>query len=215
MTAGFNQDCFEELPVIGILRGFNIRQLEQIVPAASRGGLRNLEVTMNSPDAAGQIARAIELANGKMNIGAGTVTTLELLDQAMAAGASFIVTPTGQMEVLKACVKQKIPIFPGAFTPTEIYQAFELGAAMVKVFPAEVLGPGYLKALKGPLPQVKLMPTGGVDLENLPQFIKAGADGFGVGSPLFKKERIEAAEWDWVEQQCRAFSDLYQECVRA
>lgn len=214
MNRPFNQKLFEQLPIVGILRGFDLAQLEQIVNAAVRGGLRNLEVTMNSRGAPEQIARALELSEGQMNIGAGTVTSLDLLDEALHAGASFIVTPALQEEVVTACVKQDVPVFPGAFTPTEIYRAFELGAAMVKVFPAEVAGPAYIKAVRAPLPQVKLMPTGGVDLESLPAFIKAGALGFGVGSPLFQRARVEAEDWSWIEEQCQAFRRTYEHHAR-
>ena len=206
MEPAFSQEKFAELPVVGILRGFGMDQVQEIVRACLRGGLRNLEITMNSPDAAWQIRRARELADGQMNIGAGTVTSMELLESALQAGACFIVTPGLHVGVVSECVGRGVPVFPGAFTPTEIYGAHELGARMVKVFPAEVLGPGYIKAIKAPLPQVKLMPTGGVDVTTLAAYRKAGADGFGVGSPLFRKEKVEAGDWQWVEQQCRAFA---------
>src|SRR3954471_16442326 len=102
-----------ELPVIGILRGFSVEQLPDIVGAVARGGLRNIEITMNSPEAGRQIRRAVELGNG-LNIGAGTVTSPELLQQALQAGAKFIVTPTMNREVIGECVRQQVPVFPGA-----------------------------------------------------------------------------------------------------
>lgn len=210
MSGSFKQALFEELPVVGILRGFTESQVGQIVAAGLRGGLRNLEITMNTRGAAEQIRRAIELSSGAMNIGAGTVTTTKLLEEALGAGACFIVTPSLEPEVVRECAARQVPVFPGAFTPTEIYRAFELGAAMVKIFPAEAMGPNYIKAIKAPLPQVKLMPTGGVDLRSLPAFRKAGADAFGVGSPLFNKERVDAGDWAWVEEQCRAFLDAFR-----
>jgi 2-dehydro-3-deoxyphosphogluconate aldolase/(4S)-4-hydroxy-2-oxoglutarate aldolase len=144
-----------------------------------------------------------------MCIGAGTVLNLELLQRALAAGATFIVTPVVNVEVIEECVRRKIPVFPGAYSPTEIMRAWELGATMVKVFPAETLGPSYVKAIKAPLPQVKLMPTGGVDLKTLGAYKKAGADGFGVGGPLFDRARVEAGDWNWIETQCRAFVKAY------
>jgi 2-dehydro-3-deoxyphosphogluconate aldolase/(4S)-4-hydroxy-2-oxoglutarate aldolase len=211
MSGQFSQQKFQELPIIGILRGFSMPQLQQIVSASLRGGLKNVEITMNTRDAAEQIREAIALAGKEMNIGAGTVLNGKLLDEALAAGASFIVTPTVQAEVIAECVRQKIPIFPGAFTPTEILRAWELGATMVKIFPAETLGPAYIRAVKAPLPHIKLLPTGGVDLKTLPAFRKAGAEAFGIGSPLFDKTRIESADWPWVEAQCRAFVKAYQD----
>jgi 2-dehydro-3-deoxyphosphogluconate aldolase / (4S)-4-hydroxy-2-oxoglutarate aldolase len=211
MNAPFSQDLLNQLPVVGILRGCSDAEVEQIVLAAIRGGLKNLEITMNSPNACGQIRKASELAEGRMNIGAGTVLNLELLDQALSAGASFIVTPTVTELVINECVSRMIPVFPGALSPTEIVRAWELGATMVKIFPAESLGPGFIRALKAPLPAVKLLPTGGVDLKTMPDFLKAGADGFGVGSPLFRPDRIHAEDWNWVELQCRAFALAYAE----
>jgi 2-dehydro-3-deoxyphosphogluconate aldolase / (4S)-4-hydroxy-2-oxoglutarate aldolase len=207
MNRKFSQSLFDSLPVVGILRGFNESQVTSIVQAAIRAGLTNLEITMNSPDASSQIRHALEIAEGRMNIGAGTVLNLELLDQALSAGASFIVTPTLAEPVITECVSERIPIFPGALTPTEIMTAWDLGATMVKVFPAESLGPSYIRALKAPLPQVKLLPTGGVDLKTLADFIKAGADGFGVGSPLFNSARINAGDWEWIEAQCKSFAE--------
>jgi 2-dehydro-3-deoxyphosphogluconate aldolase/(4S)-4-hydroxy-2-oxoglutarate aldolase len=144
-----------------------------------------------------------------MCIGAGTVLNLELLEKALAAGAAFTVTPVVNVDVIAECVRRKIPVFPGAYSPTEILRAWELGATMVKVFPAETLGPSYIKAIKAPLPQMKLMPTGGVDLKTLAAYKKAGADGFGVGGPLFDRARVEAGDWNWIEAQCRAFVETY------
>jgi len=197
------------LPVVGILRGFTTPQVTEIVKAALRGGLRNLEITMGSVETPQQIQEARRIVGDRMRIGAGTVLNLELLEKALAAGAAFIVTPIVNVEVIEECVRRKIPVFPGAYSPTEILRAWELGATMVKVFPAESLGPSYVKAIKAPLPQVKLMPTGGVDLKTLGAYKKAGADGFGVGSPLFDRARVEAGDWSWIETQCRAFVKAY------
>jgi 2-dehydro-3-deoxyphosphogluconate aldolase / (4S)-4-hydroxy-2-oxoglutarate aldolase len=192
-------------PVIGILRGFSTEQLAKIVETALRGGLEYLEVTMNSAGAREQIREALAIVGERMKIGAGTVLSLRQLDQALAAGANFIVTPTVQREVIERCAAQGVPVYPGAFSPTEVVAAWDLGATMVKIFPAETLGAKYIRALKAPLPQIKLLPTGGVDLETITEFSKAGADGFGVGSPLFNRERIESGDWDWLERQCVSF----------
>lgn len=197
------------LPLIGILRGFNMDRLEPIVAAFLAGGLKNLEITMNTRGAEDQIRAANQFGAGRLNVGAGTVTSPEVLERAIGAGANFIVTPSFDRKVIELSVRKGIPVFPGAFTPTEIYGAWELGASMVKIFPAELGGPGFVKSLKGPFPNLKLLPTGGVDLETLPAFVQAGADGFGVGSPLFNKERIQAGDWQWLELRCRAFVEAY------
>jgi 2-dehydro-3-deoxyphosphogluconate aldolase/(4S)-4-hydroxy-2-oxoglutarate aldolase len=211
MSASFSRALFQELPIVGILRGFTLGQMTEIVRAALRGGLRNIEITMNTPDAARQLREAVTVAEGRLNVGAGTVIKLELLDQALGAGATFVVMPTVEPKVITACVDQKVPVFPGAFSPTEVVRAWDLGAMMVKIFPAESVGPGYIRALKAPLPHIKLLPTGGVDLKTLPDFLRAGADGFGIGSPLFDRQRVESCDWTWVEAQCRAFTETYRQ----
>ena len=214
MNGSFSVKLFQELPVVGILRGFKTDLLADIVGAAIRGGLRNIEITMNTPDAARQIQDAIALAEGRLNVGAGTVINGQRLDEALAVGASFVVTPTVDPQIIGECVKRQIPVFPGAFSPTEVVSAWELGATMVKIFPAETLGSGHIRALKAPLPHIKLMPTGGVDLKTLPAFLEAGADGFGVGSPLFDRDRIASRDWVWLEARCRAFAETYRQAFR-
>jgi 2-dehydro-3-deoxyphosphogluconate aldolase/(4S)-4-hydroxy-2-oxoglutarate aldolase len=210
MSAPFSSKLFFQLPIVGILRGLPPEKLRPVVEAVRDGGLTNLEITMNTPGATEQIRAAREIAGSALNIGAGTVTNLQSLEDALAAGASFIVTPTLVPAVIERCVRLKVPIFPGAFSPTEIQSAWELGATMVKIFPADALGPGYLRSLKAPLPHLKLMPTGGVDVTTLAAYAQAGADAFGVGSPLFHAERIAADDWEWLRNQCRAFAEAYR-----
>lgn len=191
--------------LIGILRGFDRRAVEKILPACVRGGLRQLEITMNSPGAVGLIRVATDLGGPSLQVGAGSVLSERQLDDALSAGATFIVMPVVNEAIIRRCVAAGIAVFPGAYSPTEIVRAWELGATMVKVFPADQLGPAYIRSVKAPLPHIKLLPTGGVSLETLPEFIKAGADGFGVGSPLFDPQRIAAGDLAWLEQRCRDF----------
>ena len=207
MSAPFSNELFKQIPVVGILRGLAAEKLRPVVEAFRDGGLTNLEITMNTSGAGEQIRAACDIAGSALNIGAGTVTSLRLLDEALAAGASFIVTPTLAIPVIERCVQSGVPVFPGAFSPTEILRAWELGATMVKIFPADVLGPGYIKSLKAPLPHVRLMPTGGVDLNTLEAYTKAGGDGFGIGTPIFHAGRIAANDWEWLQNQCRAFAE--------
>jgi 2-dehydro-3-deoxyphosphogluconate aldolase / (4S)-4-hydroxy-2-oxoglutarate aldolase len=119
------------------------------------------------------------------------------------------VTPVIRKKIIRSCVKKEIPIFPGAFTPSEIYNAWLLGASMVKVFPAKTLGPDYIKDVKAPLSQVKLMPTGGVDLDSIESFKKAGADGYGIGSPLFKKNMIREKDWVGLKEHFKKFVEKF------
>ncbi|MGZ8938142.1 MAG: bifunctional 4-hydroxy-2-oxoglutarate aldolase/2-dehydro-3-deoxy-phosphogluconate aldolase [Limisphaerales bacterium] len=204
---------FYSVPLVGILRGTATDTLPHIVQAVRKGGMRYLEITMNSPGAEDQIRAARELAIGSLKIGAGTVTSPTLLDRALAAGAEFIVTPAVVREVIESCEAAGIPIFPGALTPTEIYAAWKIAPNLipaVKIFPADFGGPNYIRALKGPFPHIPLMPTGGVNLQTLPAFIKAGAQAFGIGSPLFHQDKLEARDWTWLENQVRAFVETYR-----
>ena len=210
MNGKFSWDLFRELPVIGILRGFSSAEVEEVAAASARGGLTCLEVTMNTAGAEESIRIARKALGGSMNIGAGTVCTRKDLDLALGAGAEFIVTPVLVEDVIEACRRAGVPVIAGALTPTEIHRAWQLGADLVKVFPADQLGPGYLRSVKAPLPDVRLVPTGGVTVETLAEYKRAGADGFGVGSPLFHRDRVSARDWKWVEEQARRFAEAYR-----
>jgi 2-dehydro-3-deoxyphosphogluconate aldolase/(4S)-4-hydroxy-2-oxoglutarate aldolase len=209
MSNAFNPALFKKMPVVGILRFFKRAEVEKLVPASIDGGLCNIEVTMNSEGAEDLIRLTCQLMGAKGNVGAGTVTTIDALDRALAAGASFIVTPAVVPDVIRACVERKVPVMPGAMTPTEILTAWRMGATMVKVFPADQLGPGHLKAVKAPFPEIPLMPTGGVTVETLPAFKKAGADAFGVGGPLFDPKQVAAGNWGWFREQAERFAKAY------
>jgi 2-dehydro-3-deoxyphosphogluconate aldolase/(4S)-4-hydroxy-2-oxoglutarate aldolase len=204
------EEIISALPLIAIARGLAREQLRNAAMALARGGFRALEITMNTPGAAEQLREATEVCEGQMVIGAGTVTNTQELERALGAGARFIVTPCLTPEVLRACVERNVPAFPGALTPSEIYAAWEMGAMMIKIFPADAAGPEFIRALKESFPRLKLLPTGGLDLEGLPAFVSAGADGFGIGTPLLKREAIERGDWQWIEERARAFVDAWR-----
>jgi 2-dehydro-3-deoxyphosphogluconate aldolase/(4S)-4-hydroxy-2-oxoglutarate aldolase len=166
----------------------------------AEAGLTTLEVTLNTAGAPALIRLLVQEFGGTLNIGAGTVCTPEQLDQALNAGAQFIVTPILDEAVIAGCVAAQVPVFPGAYTPTEIYKAWQLGASLVKVFPATKLGPGYIKEILAPLDHLKLLPTGGVSIDNFTQFLQAGATGVGIGSQLFPKNLLENEQWDSLRQ---------------
>ena len=205
-TKPFSWDLFNKAPIVGIIRGLSFEDVRHIIPRYREAGLTTLEITMNTPDAEAIIGYAIQNESTGLNIGAGTVCTLADLDRALAAGAQFIVTPILNKKVVKASVAKGIPVFPGAFTPTEIYAAWSLGASMVKVYPATSLGPDYIKDVKAPLNQVKLLPTGGISLSNMNAYLNAGADGLGVGSSLFDKTLIQQKDWTTLTDHFRKFS---------
>ncbi|MBP6508755.1 MAG: bifunctional 4-hydroxy-2-oxoglutarate aldolase/2-dehydro-3-deoxy-phosphogluconate aldolase [Opitutaceae bacterium] len=206
----FNAVRFAAMPLIAILRGQPEHIVEPVVQALSEGGFTALEITMNSPGAVAQIRAAVAHLQGCMDIGAGTVTTLAELDEAASAGASFIVTPVIVPDVIGECVRRGLPVFPGAFTPTEVHQAHRLGATMVKLFPAHRLGPGYVRDLKAPLSSVRLLATGGITPETLPEYVHAGAEGFGLGSPLLAPERLAAGDWAWLQRRAESFCEAWK-----
>ncbi|NIJ54163.1 bifunctional 4-hydroxy-2-oxoglutarate aldolase/2-dehydro-3-deoxy-phosphogluconate aldolase [Dyadobacter arcticus] len=201
----FSEALFSKAPLVGIIRNVALEDLKQILPIYREAGLTTVEITMNTAGATEMIRYAIENEGKGLNIGAGTVCTKDDLEAALEAGAQFIVTPVINKRVIKSCVKKNIPIFPGAFTPTEIYNAWTLGATMVKIYPATSLGPGYIKDLKAPMNQLKLLPTGGVGLENMSEFLEAGANGLGIGGQLFDKKLIEDKNWEGLKNHFRQF----------
>lgn len=191
----FSQELFKKAPIVGIIRNVSLEDVKQILPVYRQAGLTTIEITMNTPGAEDIIRYAIEHESEGLNIGAGTVCTKEDLENALEAGAQFIVTPIINKKIIKSCAKKGVPIFPGGYTPTELYNAWTWGATMVKIYPATSLGPEYIKDLKAPLNHLKVLPTGGVSLENMDQFLKAGADGLGIGSQLFDKKMIQNKDW--------------------
>ena len=206
-SSPFSWALFEKAPIVGIIRNVSFEDVIQILPIYREAGLTTIEITMNTPDAENIIKYAIENEQQGLNIGAGTVCDREDLKRALGAGAQFIVTPITNKKVIKACVKIGVPIFSGAFTPTEIYTASALGATMVKIFPATQLGADYIKEIKAPMNHLKLLPTGGVGLDNMLDFFKAGANGFGIGSQLFDKKLIQTQNWQALKKHFLKFTN--------
>lgn len=190
----FNWDSYYKAPIVGIIRNVPLEIVLKIAKTYLEANLYTIEITMNTKGAA-EIISTLRNNFPELNVGAGTVCTTEDLNNAINAGAQFIVTPTINEEVIKSAVLQETPIFPGAYTPTEIYKAWSLGASAVKVFPATQLGPQYLKDVLAPLNQIKLLPTGGVSSENIKSFFQAGAVGVGMGSSLLDKKLIENEDY--------------------
>ena len=207
----FSWELFAKVPIVGIIRGLGVEDVRQILPIYQQAGLTTIEITMNTPGAAQMIDEALTDFSGQINIGAGTVRTMADLDSALAAGAQFVVTPTLNEAVVRACVERGVPVFPGALTPTEIEVAWLLGASMVKVYPANVFGPGYIRDVKAPMNDVKLLPTGGVDIDNIAAFFNAGADGVGMGSQLIDKKLVQQRDWKTLGQHFESILTVYQQ----
>lgn len=210
MSKPFFWEAFDQIPVIGIMRNIPFAKTELLASYYLQAGFTTLEVTMNSEKAAEVISTLANRFGHQLNIGAGTVLTLSDLDKALAAGATFIVTPVLNEDVIQACVSNNVPVFPGAYTPTEIYKAWTLGAAMVKVFPATRLGAAYIKEVLAPLNQLKLVPTGGITIDNFTDFLKAGATGLGVGSQLLNPEFIRNDDWNSLNRLLFEFVEKYK-----
>lgn len=195
---------FKRLPILGILRGIKPDSINPLTQAIISSGLETVEITMNTPGAAELIREMIKAAQGKLVIGAGTVLTMDDLKSALDAGATFIVLPTLIPEVVEYCAKEKIPVFPGALTPQEIYNAWCAGATMVKVFPAKFFGPAYLKEIKAPFQDIELLACGGVNPDNVQSFFASGASAVAFGASIFKKEWLENSEFGRIEESIKA-----------
>jgi len=191
--------------VVAVVRVESTREALEVCPAIARGGVKPVEVTMTVPNAIDVIKEFKSTVKDEVLVGAGTVLDPETARVAILAGVDYIVTPTLNLKVIEMCHRYGIVVIPGAFTPTEILTAWEAGADIVKVFPAGVAGPQYLKDIKGPLPQVRLLPTGGVTLENTPDFIKAGAVAVAVGTALVDKKLVAEKKFDLITERARQF----------
>jgi 2-dehydro-3-deoxyphosphogluconate aldolase/(4S)-4-hydroxy-2-oxoglutarate aldolase len=185
-----------------------------VTEALLRGGGRSVEFTFTKTTA-GRVIEEVRGALGeRASIGAGSVLDPETARTAILAGAEFVVTPTVNTAVIELCNRYAVPTVIGAFTPTEMLTAWQAGASYVKVFPASVGGPRYLKDVRGPLPQLKLIPTGGVDLDNAAEFIRAGAAAIAVGSNLVDAKTVAAGRWEVLEERARAFAEAVEGAER-
>lgn len=186
---------FRKKPLMGILRGVTLSQIEPLIETIITSGLDTVEITMNTENAPQLIRKAVKLSKSKLMLGAGTVLNMGSLKTALDCGVTFIVMPVFIKDVAGYCVKNKIPVFPGALSPQEIYRAWSEGATMVKVFPAEVFGPAYFKEIKGPFNDIELLACGGVTPQNMRAYFTSGASAAAFGGSVFKKEWLEAEDF--------------------
>jgi len=203
-------EAIENTGVVAVIRLSDTQKLKKIIDALSSGGMRAIEITMTTPDAISVISEISEQVGEGFIIGAGTVLDPETARSAILAGAEFIVSPIHDPEVTRMAHRYDKVAVPGAFTATEILQAWEQGADVVKIFPATAVGPKYFKDIHGPLPQVKLSPTGGVNLDNAAEFIRKGAVFLGVGSALLDKELIANEDWDGLAAHAAKFIEAVE-----
>jgi len=194
-----------ETGIIAIMRAQNSDYLVAAAEAIQQGGVRVIEVTMNTPGALNVIEQATKKFGDQVLFGAGTVLDPESARAAIRAGAEFIVAPTLNLEVIALCQRENIPVIPGCYTPTEMLTAWQAGADLIKLFPADAGGPNYIKAIRAPLPQLQIVPVGGVDLQNAAEFMRCGAVALGVGNSLVNQQLIEAKDWSELTRRARAF----------
>lgn len=208
----FSWDLYKKAPIVGIIRGVEMDTVLKITESYIDAGLHTIEITMNT-NRATDIISTLRSEFSNLNVGAGTVCTMDDLKSAINAGSQFIVTPVINEEVIKSAVSQKVPIFPGAFTPSEIHKAWSMGASAVKVFPATQLGVTYIKDVSAPLDKIKLLPTGGVSIENIKSFFEAGSFGVGMGSSLLNKKLIQEGNYEGLKNHFQKIKGEIQKFV--
>lgn len=201
----------EDTGVVAVIRLEDPAALREVCDALAAGGVRALEVTMTVPRAVSLIEQLSSSLPADFAVGAGTVLDAETARQVILAGARFVVGPVFRAEVIEMGHRYDVPVMPGCFSPTEILTAWDAGADIVKVFPATALGPGFFKDIRGPLPQLRLMPTGGVTRDNAGEWIKAGAVAIGVGTALVDKAAVKARRFDAIAANARHFVTAVQQ----
>jgi 2-dehydro-3-deoxyphosphogluconate aldolase/(4S)-4-hydroxy-2-oxoglutarate aldolase len=200
--------------LVAVVRSPDGSQLVEVARALADGGITVVEITMSVPNALDVVRQVRSALGDRLLLGAGTILDPETARAALLAGAEYIVAPTLNLDVIRLCRRYDKLVMPGAFTPTEILAAWEAGADIVKVFPADVLGPPFFKAVRGPLPQIRLMPTGGVDLNTAAAFLQAGACCLGVGSQLVEPRAVAERNFDRIRDLARQYVAIVKDFRR-
>ena len=203
-----NQAVLEKINKLGlvaVIRGPSPELTIQMVEALATGGVTGIEITYSTPDAAQVVRSLLSRYGDALLIGMGTLTEIRQVEEAQSAGASFIVSPICEPHLVRAMTASSLTCMIGALTPSEVFQAYTLGADVVKIFPGSLVGPAYIKALKGPFPYIPLMPTGGVSLDNISDWFAAGVFAVGAGSELCPPDLAKAGKWDEITRRAAAF----------
>jgi 2-dehydro-3-deoxyphosphogluconate aldolase/(4S)-4-hydroxy-2-oxoglutarate aldolase len=197
--------AIEATGVVAVIRLSDATQLRDVADALAEGGVRAIEVTMTVPRAVSLIAELTASLPSDIVVGAGTVLDAKTAQDVIIAGARFVVGPVFRPAVIETCHRYDVAVIPGCFTPTEILTAWEAGADVIKVFPATALGPAFFKDIRGPLPQVRMMPTGGVTRENAGEWIRMGAVAIGVGTALVDQKAVTERRFEAIAANARHF----------
>lgn len=196
--------------VIAVIRIKEEEKLKKVIEAIYAGGISIVEITMTVPNAIKLIEYISGIFENKIVIGVGSVLDKSTAENAINAGAKYVVSPVFKKEIIETAHKYNLPVMPGAFSPTEIQNAYEAGADVVKVFPADIVGMSFFKSILAPLPHLKLMPTGGVSLQNAGEWLKAGACAVGVGTALLDKDAIKNEKYDILTANAKIINESVQ-----
>jgi 2-dehydro-3-deoxyphosphogluconate aldolase/(4S)-4-hydroxy-2-oxoglutarate aldolase len=202
--------------VVAVMRGAEPDTAIEVAAALRDGGVTAFEITAENPDAMALIDElSASFDESEAIVGAGTVLDSETARTAIGSGAEFVVGPTFDPGVVETCNRYGVPVAPGVLTPTEAVTAYEAGADIAKVFPASSMGPGHLSSIAGPLPQIPLMPTGGIDIDNVADYIEAGAAVVGAGSAIMDQSAIDAGDFESITETAREFTRTIEEARAA
>lgn len=201
--------------VVAVIRMSDAQRLSKVVEAVAAGGVKCIEITMTVPGAVELIGKLVCEMPPDVVVGAGTVTDAETAKAVIDAGATFVVGPILNLEVIRACKSADVACMPGCYSPTEILAGWNAGADIIKVFPATSLGPKFFKDIAGPFPYIKLMPTGGVSIENVGEWVAAGAVAVGIGSDLLDKKAIQEGRYDVLTTRAALLTRNFREAVAA
>ena len=210
MASKYTLDRIFKTGIVSILRAPSSDGLVEVAEALLAGGVDIIEVTFTTPGAHRVVEQVADRLGDRIVLGAGSILDTETARVAMLAGAQFIVAPTVNLDVIKMCRRYAVPVMPGAMTPTEVLTAWEAGADVIKVFPSEVTGPALIKAIRGPLPQIPLMPTGGVNLNTAGDFLRAGAVALGAGGALAPAAAIAGGDLATIENNAKQFIEVIE-----
>jgi 2-dehydro-3-deoxyphosphogluconate aldolase/(4S)-4-hydroxy-2-oxoglutarate aldolase len=200
--------------VVAVIRMKDTRRLLKVIQAVGAGGVKSIEITMTVPGAIDIIRQLAPSVPGDVLIGAGTVVDRETANKVIDAGAKFVVGPILNLEIIRLCGERNTVVMPGCFSPTEIYTAWTAGADIVKVFPATSLGPKYFKDIRGPFPDIRLMPTGGVTIDNVGEWIAAGAVAVGIGSDLLDKKAIDEERYEVLTERAKRMVENFKKALK-
>ncbi len=197
--------------IVAVIRAPSGEMLVDVAEALLEGGIVAMEVTFTVPRAVQVIEKVADKLGDRIVLGAGTVLDSETARAALLAGAEYIVSPTVNLDVIRMCKRYSKLAFPGAYTPTEVVAAWEAGADVVKIFPSDIGGPRYLKALRGPLPHIRMMPTGGVSLETAADFLKAGSCALGIGGTLVEPQAVANQDFARITSLAKQFVEIVKQ----